>query len=79
MKPLKKFFVNRTRYDTFTPEIFNSGVTQRISVAKDKKPDHAKRSGIYCVNTYISHQYGNLIQQTTSNAAGLYNPLKNEP
>lgn len=65
-------------HNTFPPEIFNSGVTRRFNLAKDKKLDHAKRSAIYYVNTYISHQYRNLIQQTTSNAAGLYNPLKNE-
>lgn len=67
--------MNRTCCDTFTPEIFNSGVTQRFNVAKDKKLDHAKRNGIYYVNTYISHQCRNLIWQTTSNAAGTYNPL----
>lgn len=42
------------------------------------KLDHAKKNGIYCVNIYISHQYRNLIEQTASNATGLYNPLKNK-
>lgn len=70
--------MNTTCCDTLTPEIFSNGATQRFNVAKDKKLDHAKRSGIYYVNTFISHQYRNLIQQMTSNAAALYNPLKNE-
>lgn len=42
------------------------------------KLDHAKKNGIYYVNTYIHHQYRNLIWQTTSNATGLCNPLKNK-
>lgn len=42
------------------------------------KLDHAKKNGIYCVNTHISHQDKNLIEQKTSNATGLYNSLKNK-
>lgn len=61
IKPLKEFIVNRACYDTFTLEIFKSGVTQRTNLTKDMKLDHAKKNGIYYVNTYISHLYRNLI------------------